>query len=73
MSDSNADEDGAGGNGCDVSVTAELDVNATLSDVSALRHQLSTLASSLSTVTKQKSRLEATYIAEKKKLKVVLD
>jgi len=68
---SNADEDGDGGGGSSCDVPAAT-TEPHLSDVGGLRHQLSTLASSLSTVTKQKSRLEATYIAEKKKLKVML-
>jgi GRIP and coiled-coil domain-containing protein 1 len=41
-----------------------------ISDEAALRHQLSTLTASLATVTQQKSRLEASFIADKKKLKV---
>jgi len=39
-------------------------------DVASLKHQLMTLTSSLYTVTEQKSKLEATYMSEKRKLKV---
>jgi len=36
----------------------------------SLKHQLATLTSSLYTVTEQKSKMEATYVSEKKKFKV---
>jgi len=39
-------------------------------NVAALKRQLTTLTSSLYTVTEQKSRMEATYVSEKRKLKV---
>jgi len=39
-------------------------------NIASLKHQLSTLTSSLYTVTEQKSRMEATYVSDKRKLKV---
>ena len=39
-------------------------------NLASMRHQLTTLTSSLYTVTEQKSKLEATYVSEKRKLKV---
>lgn len=39
-------------------------------NVASLKRQLATLTSSLYTVTEQKSRMEATYVSEKRKLKV---
>jgi len=39
-------------------------------DVASLKHQLATLTSSLYTVTEQKSKMEATYVSEKRKFKV---
>lgn len=38
--------------------------------VASLKHQLSTLTSSLYTVTEQKSKMEATYISDRRKMKV---
>jgi len=39
-------------------------------NVASLKHQLSTLTSSLYTVTEQKSKMEAVYLSEKRKMKV---
>jgi len=39
-------------------------------NVASLKHQLATLTSSLYTVTEQKSKMEATYVSEKRKFKV---
>lgn len=39
-------------------------------DVASVKHQLATLTSSLYTVTEQKSKMEVTYVSEKRKLKV---
>jgi len=41
--------------------------------VASLKHQLATLTSSLYTVTEQKSKMEATYVSEKRKFKVKYD
>jgi len=38
--------------------------------VASLKHQLSTLTSSLYIVTEQKSKMEATYISDRRKMKV---
>jgi len=40
------------------------------SNTASLKHQLATLTSALYTVTEQKSKMEATYMSEKRKLKV---
>ena len=39
-------------------------------NIASLKHQLSTLTSSLYTVTEQKSKMEAVYLSEKRKMKV---
>jgi len=39
-------------------------------DVASLKHQLATLTSSLYTLTEQKSKMEAVYLSEKRKMKV---
>jgi len=39
-------------------------------NLTALREQLSTLSLSLATVTTQKSKMEASYMADKRKIKV---
>ena len=46
------------------------DDHHTSSDLESLRQQLKTLTSSLAVVSQQKSKIEAIYVAEKKKLKV---
>ena len=41
-------------------------------NVASVKHQLATLTSSLYTVTEQKSKMEATYVSEKRKFKVTV-